>query len=223
MPRLGCGRLLSLLGVFVLSLPVLPELRAQTAPAVSVRSVKFGQARLPSHRDPHFEIAVELRGERIGKVGESLEFHRTVELRLELAFAVGRGSHERFEFYRSEARLVGIFSREERTVYFFLPPEIVKRDRLSRDPMAWRVSISVEGEPIAYEPGSYSASLREPTAAQGFVARVEAEAHRNDGLLLPIYLTPFSADTSGRGLLSPSYLRSDAGSSAAEPTGTRSR
>lgn len=209
MPRLGYGRFASVIGIMLLSLWVAPGARAGRPQPVSVRSVTFNEARLPSQKEPYYEIAIRLRGERVTDAGGESDFYRAIDVRLELGFVVGRGEHERQEFYRSRAQLVGLSVREEKTVYFYLPPEIVRRDRLSRAPVAWRVSLGVNGEALRHEPGSYSGSLGEVSAARLFMSRMERHAPRNDGLLLPIYLTPFYSEQARRLEESPSYMRSD--------------
>jgi len=196
-------------GIFVLSISVAPLVHASRPQSVSVRSVVFNEARLPTQRDAYYEIQIRLRGERVDESGGESHFHRSIDVRLELGFGVGRGEHERQEFYRSRAQLVGLSTHEEKTVYFYLPPEIVRRDRLSRAPVAWRVSLGVNGEALRNEPGSYSDSLGEVSAARLFMSRIEHQAPRNDGLLLPIYLTPFYGEQARRLEESPSYLRSD--------------
>lgn len=172
-----------------------------------LRSVDFSTARAPGIRDAFYEVAIELRGERLVTGEHVVDFHRRVQVHLELAFAVDRGPETRQEYYRSRAVLVGLAAGEERTVCFYLPPEIVERDRLFNEPLGWRVALAVDGKALAQQAGSYSQTLRKPVNARRFLARIANDAPPNDGLLLPIYLTPFHSADSGRLSESPSYLR----------------
>lgn len=173
---------------------------------VSVRSVEFREALAPAAEEPHLEIAINLRGERTADERRPDGFHRDVNVRLELAFNVGRGREEQQTFYRAEARLVGLAPGDAKTVFFYLPPEVVRRDRLRR-PVAWRVALQVEGRALPQSPGTYSTNLSDPLAARAFVSRLSDEAAANDGILLPIYLTRFYQTVSRRLADSPSYVR----------------
>ncbi len=176
---------------------------------VSVRSVEFNEAFLPGQRDPYQEIAIHLRGERSTGGSEARGFHRDVTVKLELAYAVQSVQSDRIECYQAQAHLVGLAPRAEKTVYFFLPPEVVQRDRLNRPPAGWRVSLSVAGVALPNRPGSYSTNLSDPATAHAFLDRFQSEASGNEGILLPIYLTPFFADYHRRGEKSPAFKRVD--------------
>lgn len=180
-------------------------LSAQAERAVSVESVEFSTVRAPGIRDPFYEVAIELRGERLTVGNTTVSFHRNVAVRLDLAFVLGRAA--RREYYSGGAMLVGLAAGEEKIVYFYLPPEIVERDRLSSSPTGWRVSLAVDDRALPHQESAYSDSLRKPETARHFLARIEQESPRNEGLLLPIFLTPFYNEGSGRLEESPSYVR----------------
>lgn len=179
---------------------------AQMASAmVAVQSVRFSRDEAPGVTGPWYEAAIELRA---GAFTANNRFAGPIEVRLNLATRVGIESEARFEFYRSRVTLVGLEANQRAMVYFYLPPEIVRRDRIDRsEPFAWQVELVIDGQALPNLPASFSRSLADPPAAQSFVSRLGSEAARNDGLLQPIYETPFFVREAGKFRDLPTFVR----------------
>ncbi len=205
----GSSRLRSLL-LYMASVLFVPLLHG----TVSVVGVSFSWAQAPGVEGDWLEFEIELREESGTGSSESPErFSSHVEVSLKVSFREAQQGANDFSFYEASAKLVALESGKRARIYFYLPPEIVRRDRLSREPFAWLVSLSVGGQPQPNEPSQYSRSLADSTVARSFLSRVAAEGPANDGILLPIYLTPFYQRESGRLRSLPSFVREDSGRS----------
>lgn len=191
---------------------------AAAAQPVTVQNVRFARDRAPGVDGHWLEAAVELRGGPSieGGEGHAARFNSRLEVVFQAAYAVGDPAGGRYEFYRSRAKIAALAQNQRAFVYFYLPPEVVDRDRLEREPYAWRVALAVDGQPLPNAPEQYSRTLGEPQAAQSFLRRITEDAPKNDGVLLPIYLTPFYQRESGRFRDLPSFIRH-------EPTSAASR
>jgi len=130
--------------------------------------------------------------------GEAGRWAERVGVRLALGVERRDGG---YRFFQSEAEVVALKAGTA-VVRFYLPPEIVERERISGAPFAWMAEIAVAGE--ARPGGLVSSVLRDATALESFRNRVKAEAAANAGVLVPQYDSPFeheyAADT-------PSYVR----------------
>lgn len=188
------------------------------AQPVSVQNVRFARDRAPGIEGHWLEAAVELRGGPSIKGGEghAARFNSRIEVVFQAAYAVGDPAAARYAFYRSRAEIAALAQNQRAFVYFYLPPEVVNRDRLEREPYAWRVALAVDGQPLPNAPEQYSRNLGEPQAAQSFLRRITEDAPKNDGVMLPIYLTPFYQRESGRFRDLPSFIRREP-----EPAATR--
>lgn len=187
---------------------------------ITIEDVEFGLERPVRMRENWYQIEIEIQCGRSSNEDNSVSMNgyiRNVGINLEMAFETGNGEDSHFEFYRSSVAMPALEENESITVYFYLPPEIVERDRLSREPEAWRVQTTVNGTPLPNRPGSFSNSLSKPAAAQSFASRVIRESRRNAGILQPIYMTPFFDGENEQMNRSPSYVRSEAGIAGGSP------
>jgi hypothetical protein len=100
------------------------------------------------------------------------------------------GGERRIEHYRAEAECVALESGRT-SVRFFLPPEVVKRDRIRGAPRFWSVEVAVAGRAMAPSTAAFSSTLSTAEARRNFISVAGADAARNEGILLPQYLTPF--------------------------------
>lgn len=181
---------------------------AQLAP-VEVTRVDFSQDRAPGIAGQWIEVLVELEG------GPSLEseatgnprFNSMIKVTLSIAFQAGRRSDNRFEFFRAQATVATLEQGQRVELHFYLPPGVVERDRLDKEPFAWLVQLAVNGTPLPNLPGQYSESLSDPERARNFMTRLEQMAPRNEGVLQPIYLTPFYVEETGKFRFLPDYVR----------------
>ena len=68
------------------------------------------------------------------------------------------GGERRIEHFRSEAECVALEAGRT-SVRFYLPPEVVKRDRIRGTPRFWGVELAVAGRALAPSMSAYSATL----------------------------------------------------------------
>jgi hypothetical protein len=188
--------------------PPAPATAGAAAPATAaqaeVSEVKFSFARFGS--DSWLEADIEIEAKPGGKMvsGEYINRVRVV-LNL-LTEATDQKGAKKNVFYRSAAELVALEGGKS-NVRFYLPPEIVKRDKLERTVDFFAVELEVGGE--AQTPVKTSVSTKFTTAesVKNFIAKTNSDGTANEGLLMPQYLTPFASDSQRR---SPTYLRREA-------------
>lgn len=169
---------------------------------VAVRRVDFNQ--VGRGQESWIEMAVTLNGgPGADPAATNPDFNNLVTVRVSLGFQHGRSGEPAFTFYRAQATLVSLERNRDATVSFYLPPEIVRRDRLQREPYAWMIELEVGGQALPGRREHVSRSLNSAEVIASFRARVEADAPQTEGQLLPVYLTPFY----GRGSEMPSFVR----------------
>ncbi|MFM8337821.1 MAG: hypothetical protein ACKODK_19870 [Opitutaceae bacterium] len=170
-----------------------------TAPAapgapVEVSAVKFSNLRAPGGSPGNwYEAAVALNVRPAH--GAPAQMVSRVKVILLLAFDLPGtlGGERRIEHYRAEAECVAL-EPGRADVRFYLPAEIVKRDQLHGDPRQWGVEILVDGRPMPAARAAYPGNLATADARKAFQKRVATAAAANDGVLVPQYLSPFSAE-----------------------------
>lgn len=166
-----------------------------TAPAeasAAVRQLGFRMVRAPQGSVEWYEVTVEVEVARdatdpLRRVPDFID-----NLRVELTLGIEVSYPDErppFEFFVSAAELA---TAEEgrHEVRFYLPPAIVERDRVGGEPHSYVIRLLREDR---VEQEYFSPSLERPEVRQSFMNRVEMEADRNRGVLLPQPLTPFLA------------------------------
>lgn len=195
----------SLLASFCLILTATTPLRAQTKGAgeVEVANVKFSSVRVPGNpNSAWYEVDVELQAK---PASDANRFVNRVRVVLNLGIEISTTGGKRVEFYRSAAEAVALEAGKS-NVRFYLPPEVVKRDRVSGDAKFYLVELAIGGQPVPLARSHVStSSLPGPEAVNSFKAKIASEAAANDGVVLPQYLTPFLFDGSRS---APSCVRS---------------
>jgi hypothetical protein len=190
-----------LIAVFVSIYPLPAAAQAAAAAQVEVASVKFGAARFGG--DSWLEADVELDVKPGGKP-VSGEFVNRVRVTLTMGCdAVDLKGVKRLDFYRSSAELISVEGGKT-NVRFYLPPEIVKRDKLKTPIDYFAVELEAAGEAQAAVKESASPKFTSAESTKNFLGKATSEAGVNDGMLMPQYLTPFSFDAQRR---SPTFLR----------------
>ncbi len=175
------------------------------AGSVATRVIEFNLLSLGSGSGDWLECAIELEvrrdaGDPSRKRPEYLD-DLAVSLMLGVESPVdGRAT---FEFFKAEAALVTL-KEGRHIVRFYLPPEVVERDRIRNEVHSFVVQLSRSGEVVVE---SVSRQLERTNVRDSFLKRIDLEAAKNDGILLPQFKTPFFAaypqDT-------PSFRDSDA-------------
>lgn len=199
---------LVLLSLAFVSVPSL-RLSAQPAPAapaeaaalVEVAAVKFGGAR--SAGDNWLEAEVEVNV-RPGGRAVSGQFVDRVRLTLSLGVeAADDKGAKRMVFHRSSAEAITLEGGKA-FFRFYLPPEVVKRDKLRPDVKYYAVEIEAGGQLQPPVKASASSDFVSAESIKNFLSKVTAESGTNDGVMVPQYLTPFAFDSQRR---APSFVR----------------
>ena len=174
---------------------------------VEVANVRFTTVRAPLGSVGNWlEMDVQVMARPLPDAPGPMVSRVRVNVLLGFELPAPAGSERRLEHYRAAAECVAL-EPGRTSVRFYLPPELVKRDRLRAGPRFWGVELTVAGRPIAPATAAYAPALSTAEARRLFIAAASADAVRNDGILLPQYLTPFiyeyPRDT-------PSFVRPDA-------------
>lgn len=125
-----------------------------------------------------------------------------------------------FSYYRASATVLTMEVNSDRSVYFYLPGDIVKRDRLKMQPDFFYVQLEVGGKeiPLYTEAGRLSTDqlaavhkmFVNKTAYDGARDLADRGVGANAGMLRPQYLVPYSIfDNLPQGSPSPEFLRED--------------
>ena len=197
--------------VSVLPIPVFAQSPAAPAPAqaagpvlVDVSNIRFAAARVDGAT--WLEAEVELTTTPGGRAVTNAFVDR-VRVTLNLMFeVVGEGGAKKNSFYRSSVEAISLKGGKS-SVRFYLPPEVVERDSLRPDLKYYSVDLEIDGRPLPPTRGTVSKDFASADSVKGFMGMVNAESGRNDGLLMPQYLTPFASDPRRP---SPTLLRREA-------------
>ena len=190
----------TLLAVCMAVFPLFPRLAtAQTSfdGTVEVANVRFERVRPDWYQ---IEVEVDVKA----APGNTSRYVNRVQASLNLGFKITAGG-DRFEFYRANATAVTI-EQGRANFRFYLPPEVVDRDRLSGAADYWAVDLAVAGKAVPRSAKQVSSSLPNPTALESFLSKVSSEGATNDGILIPQFQSPFAWAQGGQG--APSFLRS---------------
>ncbi len=178
-------------------------LLAQGTAEVEVTDVRFTAVR-PSSEQSWWMGEVELQVKPASGGGAARFAER---VRVELQWGVERASaNGGWRFFRAAAASAAL--EAGRWVYrFYLPPAVVRLERIDRAPQFWAVQVAVEGETLGDTRRSVGPGISSPEALANFRRQLLAQAPEQDGILLPWYLSPFD-DGGSRGV--PVPLRPEA-------------
>ena len=188
------------------------RLPAQPAPAAAEAGAQVevnGQVRFGTQRfngDNWFEAAVELNV-RPGGRAVSGQFVDRVRVTLTISFELPdeKGAN-RNVFYRSSAEAVTLEGGRS-TFRFYLPPEVVRRDKLRTDVKFYAVEIEAAGQPQPLSRHSASSSFTSEASVRNFLSQASSQGSVNDGVMLPQHLTPFAYEAR---LSAPNMVRREA-------------
>ncbi len=168
--------------------------------SVGVREIEFnrlsGNASIGEWLE--CEIEIEVRRDTRDATRKNASYVDDLVVKLLLGVESENESGKTFEFFRSQASLVSL-KEGRHYVRFYLPPEVVERDRIRNEVHSFLVQL-VRSDRTVFE--SVSRQLERPQVRESFLKRIEAESPRNDGVLLPQFKTPFFTDYSRE---TPSY------------------
>lgn len=193
--------------VSVAPLPLVAQPAPAAAPAEStavaeVTAVKFGGARWGS--DNWFEAEVDVTAKPGGRA-VSGQFVDRVRVTLSIGVeSVDDKGVKKMNFYRSNVEAITLEGGGKSTFRFYIPPEVVSRDKLKADVKFYAVELEAAGQPQPPSRANASTDFKSADSVRNFLSRVSAEAGPNEGILVPQHLSPFAYDSQRR---SPSVLR----------------
>lgn len=159
-----------------------------------ISAVKFSAARPDSGGDSWLEILIEMNIKPGGKQlsGQFLDRVRvTLSLGVEV---VGTSEAPGLAYYQSSAEIITVESGKT-AVRFYLPPEVLKRDKVRGEPKFYLVEVDAGGTAQTPSTANVSKSINSPSLLSGFKNRLNTERARTEGVLMPQYLTPFATDS----------------------------
>ncbi len=188
-------------------------MRAAPEDPVTVERMRFQQRSLQGIPGTWQEIEAEIKGGgSADPQAPNPRFASNIKVLLSLAYQARAGKTERYVFFQSEATLVALEKNRRVKVFFYLPPEAAERDGLPAKPYAYLVELEAGGRPLPLRSNNYSPSIGDPARLFNFKDKIRSEAEKNEGVLVPIYLTPFySPENRAQMRESPSYLRPRSG------------
>lgn len=114
-------------------------------------------------------------------------------------------------FYRAESEIATLKINDTRSLAFWMPYDLVTRDRYNREPEYWIIELFINGQQVPANRDQVSRTLMrggDPQAIlAGFKAQAEAKVKANDGILRPTYLT-INADPERADKILP-YIRKE--------------
>lgn len=202
---------------------------------VSVRSVHFDPVKIGNQKNEWIRMQVELQAsfnpdtkltaeEKADKGAKKTANKQWVDkikvTATEIFKPVGAKDAADFSYYRASATVLTMEVNSSRSVYFYLPGDIVKRDRLKLQPDYFYVQLEVAGNevPLFNEAGRLAPDMAAAVHKQ-FVnkkdfdgAREQADrgASANAGMLRPQYMVPYAIfDNLPQSSPSPEFIRED--------------
>lgn len=200
---------------------------------VSVRSVHFDPVKIGGQKNDWIRMQVEVQAvfnpetkvaadEKAGKRPANKQWVDKVKVTVTQIFKpLSAKDATEFSYYRASATVLTLEIGSPRSVYFYLPGDIVKRDRLKMQPDFYYVQLEVGGTevPLFNEAGRLNSDMllavekkistkKEFDGARDLADRGVAA---NAGMLRPQYMVPYAIfDTLPQGSPSPEFIREDA-------------
>lgn len=169
---------------------------AVAAPApVEVTAVKFETVRIA--QDSWMEAEVEVAAKPAGRPGPG-DFVDHVRVTLNLGFDLApEGGVKKQRFYRASVEAVALEVGTKSTFRFYLPPEIVKRDKITTGEGGryYVVELEAGGKVLSPTRGALSAIFKSDESMKNFLGLVGSEGGANEGVLIPQHLSPFAYDS----------------------------
>lgn len=136
----------ALFGVFAL---MVSPLSGQTAAAgkspVAVRDVKFMQVRIGGQEHPWNRMQVELQANTAADAKAAKRWVDKVKVTVTQIYKTDSSKPEDWNYYRATATVLTLEIGKPRSVLFYLPGDIVKRDNLRKEPDYYFAQVDVGG------------------------------------------------------------------------------
>jgi len=158
--------------------------------SVSVREVEFNRVNAQTSSSDWLKcsIEVEVRRDPQDSTRRLPDYIDDLVVELVLGIESSISGQSSFEFFKVEAALVSL-KEGKHFVRFYLPPEIVERDRIRNEVHSFLIRLKCSGKVVEEQ---VSRRLERINVLDSFLKRVDLDSPRNDGILLPQFKTPFS-------------------------------
>ena len=199
---------------------------------VSVRSVHFDPVKIGGQKHEWIRMQVELQPnfnpetkvtaeEKAGKRVANKQWVDKVKVTVtEIFKPLTAKDATEFSYYRASATVLTMEIGSPRSVFFYLPGDIVKRDRLKMQPDYYYVQLDVGGTevPLFNEAGRLSPDMIPAVHKQistkplfdGARDLADRGITANAGMLRPQFLVPYAIfDALPQGSPSPEFVRED--------------
>ena len=202
---------------------------------VYVRSVHFDPVKIGGQKNDWIRMQIELQAnfnpdtklpaeDKSGKRAPNKQWVDRIKVTVTQIFKpLSAKDATEFSYYRASATVLTMEVNSSRSLYFYLPGDIVKRDRLKMQPDYYYVQLEVGGTevPLYNDAGRLSADMQAAVHKQ-FVNKKDYDGARdladrgvgaNAGMLRPQYLVPYAIfDNLPQGSPSPEFIREDGAS-----------
>jgi len=210
----------ALFGVFALMAgPLFGQAAAPVKSPVAVRDVKFMQVRIGAQEHPWNRMQVELQANATLDPKAIKRWVDKVKVTVTQIYKTDSAKFEDWNYYRSSATVLTLELGKPRSVLFYLPGDIVKRDNLRKEPDYYFVQVDVGGteSPLFDAKGALlteqSRAVHREIAKKDVFDKAKDAADRGvittPGILRPQYLLIFP-DIVPAVPASPEFIREDA-------------
>lgn len=212
-----------------LSMPA--DLSAQATPAavagagaehcVSVKEVKFTQSKFSGPNAwNRAEVVVDPRGLNPDPKAPNKRWIDKVKVTLTIGYKGEKSkTAEDWYYYRASVTVLTLEQNSPRSIFFYLPGDVVKRDMLRKDPDVYYVDVEVagtaqavfdaKGQLIADQRAAVSKELLKKADYEGCKGFADRGVLNTTGILRPQYLVGF---WDKEWQFSPEFVREDAAS-----------
>ena len=202
---------------FAQNAPATPAGKAEKAPVI-VRDVKFAQTKLGGQMNAWNRMQVELMsGDNLDPKALNKKWLDKVKVTVTQVYKTASKKPEDWNYYRASATVLTIEANQPRSVLFYLPGDIVKRDVLHKEPDYYFVQLEVAGNeaPIfdakgALIPAQARAVHKDIATKAAFDAAKDAADRgvvNTPGILRPQYLISYQDNPVVPA--SPEFIRED--------------
>lgn len=210
----------AIFGVFALMAgPLFGQAAAPVKSPVAVRDVKFMQVRIGGQEHPWNRMQVEVQANATLDPKAIKRWVDKVKVTVTQIYKTESAKFEDWNYYRSTATVLTLEVGKPRSVLFYLPGDIVKRDNLRKEPDYYFVQVEVGGteSPLFDAKGALlaeqSRAVHREIAKKDLFDKAKDAADRGvittPGILRPQYLL-ILPDAVPAVPASPEFIREDA-------------
>lgn len=191
--------------MYKLLTPIFIFLATSMSIFAQAEAIKVDRVNFKSLRENWVQMEVELSCQgNPAPDARNKRFVEDIKVKVYLGYKVGDG----FDFYFSEVEIIIMEQGDDNSVYFYLPGQIVERDKLSStDPDYYFVELTIGGVEQPSQRAARSSSIKTEAILASMKSKADSEGADNEHILMPVYYTP--AQYLGNIDALPVFLRRD--------------